>query len=103
MVSTTKAKRVAGGEGEVVVERQPWYARLLADRSPLGFNAGDTNLYRYVGDNPTDATDPSGLDEYDWKKEAENWERLNNENLRKKIASGEQGERIKPSLPWRLR
>lgn len=29
--------------------------------SSLGFNAGDTNLYRYVGNDPTTDTDPSGL------------------------------------------
>ena len=29
---------------------------------PEGFNAGDTNLYRYVGNNPTDATDPTGTE-----------------------------------------
>jgi RHS repeat-associated protein len=28
---------------------------------PIGFAAGDTNLYRYVGNSPTSATDPSGL------------------------------------------
>ena len=28
---------------------------------PLGFAAGDANLYRYVGNAPTVATDPSGL------------------------------------------
>jgi RHS repeat-associated protein len=28
---------------------------------PLGFGAGDTNLYRYVGNNSTNAIDPSGL------------------------------------------
>ncbi len=28
---------------------------------PIGFNAGDTNLYRYVGNSPTNAIDPSGL------------------------------------------
>jgi RHS repeat-associated protein len=27
---------------------------------PIGFEAGDTNLYRYVGNNSTNATDPSG-------------------------------------------
>src|SRR5213078_4888698 len=29
---------------------------------PKGFGAGDRNLYRYVGNGPTDAVDPSGLD-----------------------------------------
>ena len=28
----------------------------------MGFAAGDTNLYRYVGNSPTEMTDPSGLD-----------------------------------------
>jgi hypothetical protein len=28
---------------------------------PLGFNAGDSNLTRYVGNDPVNATDPSGL------------------------------------------
>jgi RHS repeat-associated protein len=28
---------------------------------PIGFDAGDSNLYRYEGDGPTNATDPSGL------------------------------------------
>jgi RHS repeat-associated protein len=27
---------------------------------PIGFEAGDTNLYRYVGNNSTNATDPTG-------------------------------------------
>ena len=31
-------------------------------QDPLGFNAGDSNLYRYVNNRPTVATDPSGLD-----------------------------------------
>ena len=30
---------------------------------PSGFAAGDANLYRYVGNGPTNATDPSGLEE----------------------------------------
>jgi RHS repeat-associated protein len=33
-------------------------------QDPLGFDAGDSNLYRYVSNRPTDATDPSGMDEY---------------------------------------
>ncbi len=28
---------------------------------PIGFDAGDPNFYRYVGNNPTNATDPTGL------------------------------------------
>jgi RHS repeat-associated protein len=32
-------------------------------QDPIGFAAGDTNLYRYVGNSPTNATDPSGLQE----------------------------------------
>src|SRR5262249_37326401 len=32
---------------------------------PIGFEAGDANLYRYVGNAPTNHTDPSGLD-YTW-------------------------------------
>jgi RHS repeat-associated protein len=30
-------------------------------QDPLGFDAGDSNLNRYVGNGPTDATDPTGL------------------------------------------
>jgi RHS repeat-associated protein len=35
-------------------------ARFIS-QDPIGFNAGDANLYRYVGNEPTMATDPSGL------------------------------------------
>src|ERR1019366_3426819 len=31
-------------------------------QDPLGFDAGDSNLYRYVNNGPTDAADPSGLE-----------------------------------------
>jgi RHS repeat-associated protein len=33
----------------------------FTSRDPLGFGAGDTNLYRYVRNRPLDGTDPSGL------------------------------------------
>ena len=33
---------------------------------PSGFAAGDTNLYRYVGNSPANATDPSGLASVTW-------------------------------------
>lgn len=35
----------------------------LFSQDPIGFAAGDANLYRYVGNSPTNATDPSGLQE----------------------------------------
>jgi hypothetical protein len=37
---------------------------------PLGYEAGDANLYRYVGNSPTNWIDPSGLvtDEQVWQK-----------------------------------
>lgn len=42
--------------------RQPWPEH-ASDRfiDPLGFDAGDSNLYRYVNNRPVQATDPSGL------------------------------------------
>ncbi|XZE35482.1 RHS repeat domain-containing protein [Pirellulaceae bacterium SH501] len=46
--------------------RARWYdpqtGRWLS-QDPIGFAAGDANLYRYVGNHPTYANDPSGLQE----------------------------------------
>ncbi len=41
----------------------------LSCDSALGFAAGDVNLFRYVGNGPTNATDPSGYEEkkVEWK------------------------------------
>ena len=36
------------------------------EQDPLGFGAGDSNLYRMEGDNPGDRTDPGGLDFWAW-------------------------------------
>jgi hypothetical protein len=38
----------------------PTIGRWLSE-DPIGFEAGDANLYRYVGNGPANATDPSGL------------------------------------------
>jgi RHS repeat-associated protein len=38
----------------------PETGRFLQE-DPLWFNAGDLNVYRYVGNNPVNATDPSGM------------------------------------------
>src|SRR5690349_1648584 len=35
-------------------------ARRFISEDPLRFAAGDTNLYRYVGNSPANGTDPSG-------------------------------------------
>ena len=37
-------------------------AESLCEYGPLGFDAGDDNLYRFVGNSPTNYIDPSGLD-----------------------------------------
>jgi hypothetical protein len=42
------------------------------EEDPIGFEGGDANLYRFVGNDPTNFTDPSGLKEYScytqWEK-----------------------------------
>jgi RHS repeat-associated protein len=41
-----------------------WYSGIIGrwlSEDPIGFSGGDTNLYRYVGNGPTNATDPNGL------------------------------------------
>ena len=41
---------------------------------PKGFGAGQSNLYQFVGNGPTDGTDPSGKYIYgDGAKDAQNW------------------------------
>ncbi|NBR07889.1 MAG: RHS repeat-associated core domain-containing protein, partial [Planctomycetes bacterium] len=44
--------------------RARWYdpgSGRFISQDPIGFEAGDPNLYRYVGNAPGDGTDPSGL------------------------------------------
>ncbi len=41
-----------------------WYDPVVGrwiSQDPIGFEAGDANLYRHVGNSSTNATDPSGL------------------------------------------
>ena len=50
------------GERRNVGRREARLGRLTL-AAPIGFMAGDVNLYRFIGNSPTNATDPSGLDE----------------------------------------
>ncbi len=43
----------------------PANARFLQE-DPMGFEAGDLNVYRYVGNNPVSRTDPSGMEALDY-------------------------------------
>ena len=46
--------------------RARWYdavSSIWVSQDPIGFAAGDANLYRYVGNSPTTYTDPTGLEE----------------------------------------
>ena len=64
-----------------------WYdpkiGRFLSE-DPLGFAAGDLNLSRYVNNGPTNAIDPSGLEEFNWARE-----RLLQDLLREAQARGD--------------
>jgi uncharacterized protein RhaS with RHS repeats len=40
-------------------------------QDPIGFDAGDTNLYRYVGNDPVNSLDPSGLEEIELTSDAQ--------------------------------
>ena len=43
------------------------YTGRFMEEDPLGFAGGDLNLYRYVKNEPTNATDPSGLSPDDFE------------------------------------
>ena len=52
--------------------RNRWYSPSTGgfiSRDPLGFASNDVNFYRYVDNNPVNATDPTGLDTY-WQNRA---------------------------------
>jgi RHS repeat-associated protein len=60
--------KFAGGEYDNVVGTDHFGARYYSpvdgqwqSQDPLGFGAGDANLYRYVGNSPTNGADPTGL------------------------------------------
>jgi RHS repeat-associated protein len=47
----------------------PSLGRFISE-DPIGFSAGDTNLYRYVSNSPTNFTDPSGTVISGWAEDA---------------------------------
>lgn len=58
MVRHAKTDPTVAAEREALLDQLPWFIRAVAGSGPLGFEAGDTNLYRYVGNHPTNKTDP---------------------------------------------
>jgi RHS repeat-associated protein len=54
-------------------------------QDPLSFEAGDSNLYRYVGNNATNLTDPSGLFSFN---DAKRWARDRYNDGRKAVSDG---------------
>jgi len=61
------AGRELDPETQLYYNRMRYYdaatGRFLSE-DPSGFGGGDGNLYRYVSNSPTDATDPSGISEH---------------------------------------
>ncbi len=56
----------------------------LGGADPLGFAAGDANLYRYVHNDPINRTDPTGLIDWswlpwNWGSSADKWQPLQNQ------------------------
>lgn len=60
--------------------------------APLGYEGGDTNLRRYVGNRPVDATDPSGLEiQFDFSDPASKFTAKERKTLKEKFIALLQG------------
>lgn len=59
MVTASMPSFSKSSSGEAFVDEDVSLPFCISD--PLGYVAGDTNLYRYVENSPTNATDPTGL------------------------------------------
>ncbi|MBX9680507.1 MAG: RHS repeat-associated core domain-containing protein, partial [Gemmataceae bacterium] len=58
--------RELDAESELQYNRARYYDSVTGrwiSQDPMGFDAGDSNLYRHVNNRPTNAVDPSGLQE----------------------------------------
>jgi RHS repeat-associated protein len=67
-ISFADSHGYAGGQTDLstglVQEQERWYEPPIGSwmsQDPIGFGGGDANLYRYVGNDATNATDPTGL------------------------------------------
>jgi len=81
--------------------RGRWYSPTLnrfLQPDELGFAAGDMNLGRYVGNSPTNASDPSGRDTVRIEGENVVWviERPDNRSLGQKVWDGMVGNVVEP-------
>ncbi len=61
MPAATKTPSHMTSPAESAPKVAEWIVRLFGNRKPLGFHAGDSNLYRYVENKSTMLADPSGL------------------------------------------
>lgn len=83
--------------------RARWYEPLSGrwmSEDPLGFRAGDANLYRYAGNSPANATDPNGLDYTErengifyWVIERDGWSFFN-PDVRRVAIGAVDGDRV---------
>ena len=68
VLPAARSREIARAENFGIIQNR-WYDSTVGrwlSQDPSGFVAGDANLYRYVGNSPTSATDPSGLGLVDW-------------------------------------
>jgi hypothetical protein len=61
MATTSIANRHSALTGVNCLKGESSILCYFGNRAPLGFQAGDDNLYRYVRNSPTNRTDPTGL------------------------------------------
>jgi hypothetical protein len=61
-----KAKRRGESGVQKTLAGEAAGSRAFVQLDPLGFSAGTDNLFQYVGDDPTNMVDPTGLEEEKW-------------------------------------
>jgi RHS repeat-associated protein len=72
----TWTSREYEAESELQYNRARWYDPKMGrwiSQDPLGFGAGDSNLYRYVRNRSVNTADPSGLDSIEFRADGAHW------------------------------